>query len=158
MLNFQCILSLQSQSIDFKNAFDQSDIPSGEPVFIELPMDFNSDGEKVDVVLVLKKRLYGQAACLWYEKLRNCLLERGFVMSKVDPYLFMSNTVICVVYVDDCLFWAHSQSVIGNVINSFKGGFHFINGNTQRGNKCLSYFALISRHLMMVDLKKIKMD
>ena len=62
----QCILGLQSQSIDFTNAFDQSYIPSGEPVFIELPRDFKSDGGQHDVVLKLKKSLYGQAeaACL----------------------------------------------------------------------------------------------
>ena len=70
----------------------------------------------------LKKSLYGQAeaARLWYEKLRNGLLERGYVMSKVDPCLFMYKTVICVVYVDDCLFWARSQSEIDNVMKSFK--------------------------------------
>ena len=43
MLILQCILGLQSQSIDLKNAFAQADIPSGEPFFIELPRDFNSD-------------------------------------------------------------------------------------------------------------------
>ena len=99
MLIFQCILGLQSQSIDFKNAFAQADIPSGEPVFIELPRYFKSDGGQHDVVLKLKKSLYGQAeaAHLWYENLRNGLLESGFVMSKVDPCLFMSKTDICVV-------------------------------------------------------------
>ena len=40
-------------------------------------------------------------------------------MSKVDPCLFMSKTVICVVYVYDFLFWAHSQSYIDNVMKSF---------------------------------------
>ena len=40
--------------------------------------------------------------------------------SKVDPCLVMSKTVICVVYMDDCLFWARSQSEIDNVMNSFK--------------------------------------
>ena len=71
-------------------------------------MDFKSDGGQGDVILRLKKSLYGQtkAARLWYEKLWNGLLERSFVMSKVDPCLFMSKTVICVVYVDYCLFWA----------------------------------------------------
>ena len=29
-------------------------------------------------------------------------------------------TVICVVYVDDCIFWARSQSEIDNVMKSFK--------------------------------------
>ena len=77
----------------------------------------NSDGGKYDVVLKLNKSLYGQAeaARLWYEKLWNGLLKRGFVMSKVDPCLFMSKTLICVVYVDDFLFWARSQYDIDNV-------------------------------------------
>ena len=87
MLILKCILGLHSQSIDFTNAFAQADITSGEPVFIELPRYFKSDGGQHDVVIKLKKSLYGQAeaAHLWYEKLRNGLLERGFVMRKVDP-------------------------------------------------------------------------
>ena len=32
----------------------------------------------------------------------------------------MFKNVICVVYVEDCLFWARSQSDIDNVMNSFK--------------------------------------
>ena len=76
MLILQYILGLQSQNIDFTNAFAQADIPSGDPVFIELPRDFMSDVGKHDVFLKLKKSLYGQAkaARLWYEKLRNGLL------------------------------------------------------------------------------------
>ena len=42
------------------------------------------------------------------------------MMSKVDPCLFMSNTVVCVVYVDYCLFWERSQYEIDNVMNYFK--------------------------------------
>ena len=42
------------------------------------------------------------------------------MISKVDLYLFMSKTVICVVYVDDCLFWACSQYEIKNLMKSFK--------------------------------------
>ena len=122
MLILQCILGFQSKSIDFINAFAQSDIPSGDPVSIELPRDFKSDGGQHDVVIKLKKILYGQAdaARLWYEKLRNFLLERGFVMSKVDPCLFLSKTVICAVYLDDFLFWTCSHSEIDNVMKYFK--------------------------------------
>ena len=122
MLILQCILGLQSQSIDFTNAFDQADIPSGGSVFIELPREFKSDGRQHDVVLELNKSLYGQveSARLWYEKFRNGLLERGFVMSKVDPCLFMSKNVIFLVYVDDFIFWERSQSKIDNVMKSFK--------------------------------------
>ena len=55
------IIGLQSQSIDFKNAFSQAYIISGEPVFIELPMDFKSYLGQVNVVIRLKKSLNGQA-------------------------------------------------------------------------------------------------
>ena len=67
----QCIKGLQSQIIDFPNAFAYAGIPSGEPVFIELPRYFKSDGGQCDVVLRLNKILYNQAkaAHLWYEKL-----------------------------------------------------------------------------------------
>ena len=61
MLILQCILGLQSQSIDFTNAFSQADIQSGEPVFVELPRYFKSDGEQGDIVIRLNKILYGQA-------------------------------------------------------------------------------------------------
>ena len=99
VLILQCILGLQYQSIDCTNAFAQADIPSGEPVFIKLPRDFKIDGVQHDVVLKLNKSLYGQAeaARLRYEKLRNNLLDQGFVMSKVDNCLFMSKTLICLV-------------------------------------------------------------
>ena len=51
MLILQFILGFQSQSIDFTNDFDQENIPSGEPVFIELPRYLKSDGGQHDVVL-----------------------------------------------------------------------------------------------------------
>ena len=122
MLILQSILGLESQSNDFTNAFDKIDIPSGEPVLIEITRDFKSDVGQDDVVLRLKKILYGQseAARLCYEKLQNVLLESGFVMSKVDPCLFMYKTVICVVYVDCCLYWESSQYDIDNVMKPFK--------------------------------------
>ena len=51
MLILQCIIVLRSQNIDISNAFAQEDITSGEPVFIEIPRDFESDGVQHDVVL-----------------------------------------------------------------------------------------------------------
>ena len=45
----------------------QADIPSGEPVFVELIRYFKIDWGQCDVVLRLSKILYVQAeaACLW---------------------------------------------------------------------------------------------
>ena len=45
------------------------------------------------------------------------MLNISFVVIKVDTLLLMSKTVICVVYVDDCLFWACLKSDIYNVVN-----------------------------------------
>ena len=114
MLILQCILGFHIQIIDLTNAFSQEDIWSGEPVFIELSRDFRSDEGQCDVFF------FFEAASLWYENLRNGLLDHGFLMSKVDPYLFIYKTVICVVYVDDCLFWVRSQYEIINLMKSFK--------------------------------------
>ena len=55
-----------------------------------------------------------------YENLRNSLLNYGVVASKVGTCMFMSKTVFFVVYVDDCMFWARSQSDIDNIMKSFK--------------------------------------
>ena len=97
----QFIIGLQSQSIGFINDFAQEDIPSGETVFIGITRDFKSGGVQCDVVLRLNKSLYSQAKAthLWYEKFRKILLDRGVVVTKVDPCLLMSKTLICVAYV-----------------------------------------------------------
>ena len=98
---------MQSQIIEFANTFAPEDIPSGYPVFIEIHRYFNIYGEQHDVVLRLNKFLYGQAKSvrLWYKKFQNGLLHRVFVAIKVDPCLFMSNNFICMLYLDDFLFW-----------------------------------------------------
>ena len=85
-------------------------------------MNFNSNVENCDVVIKLNKILYVQSkdARLWYENDQNGLLECGFVVSKVDYWLFRSNHMICVAYMDDCLFWACLQSIIDKVLKYFK--------------------------------------
>ena len=71
MFILQGIIGLWSQSIDFTNAFDQVDIPSGELVFIEITRDFKSELGQGDAILRLKKSLYGQSeySYLWHEKM-----------------------------------------------------------------------------------------
>ena len=46
----------------------------------------------------------------------------------------MSKTVICVVYLDDCLFWERSQSDIDNVMNSFKDDGSSYNWRKSKGD------------------------
>ena len=54
-------------------------------------------------------------------------------MIKVYPFIFMSKTVICVVYVDDCLFLESLQSDIDNVIKSFKEDGNSYNWENLKG-------------------------
>ena len=46
-------------------------------------------------------------------------LDSGFVVNRAHPCLLMYKTVICVVYVNDYLFWEHSQYDIDNVMKYF---------------------------------------
>ena len=108
---FHSIIGFHRQDIEFTNDFDHADITSGEPLLVEIYRYFNSDVEQHDDVLILKKRLYGQAkdAHIWYENLQIGLLDRVFVAIKVDHCLLMYKSVICVVYVDYFLFWEHCK-------------------------------------------------
>ena len=101
LLIMTIILKLKTLQVDFSNVFAPADIPPDNPVYIEVPTDFEANlGE--NAVLKLKKFLYGQAEAprLWYYKLRKGLEDRGFVASTVDQCLFMSPTVICIAYMD----------------------------------------------------------
>ena len=70
VLILKCIPGLQSQIIDFTYSFFQEDISSWDPVFVELPRYFKSDGGQYGAVIRLNESLYVQAKYvrLWYEK------------------------------------------------------------------------------------------
>jgi hypothetical protein len=58
-------------------------------VYVEQPLGFE-DEKKSNHVYKLRKALYGlkQAPRAWYERLRNFLLSKGFIIGKVDTTLF----------------------------------------------------------------------
>jgi hypothetical protein len=121
MLVLTVIFGLATRQIDFSNAFAQTDIPTDEHVYVELPHHFRAT-EGVESVLKLNKALYGQldAPKRWYDKLRAGLEARGLVASKVDPCLFISKHLICMIYVDDVCVVGTSQAKIDALLQSFK--------------------------------------
>ena len=103
---------MQSQIIDFTNAFEKEDITSRDPVFIEIPRYSESDKEKFDAVLRLNKSLDGksEASRLWYERLLNNLLDSGIVTIKVDPSSFL--TTLSVFYIWMVVSFGHVHNMI----------------------------------------------
>ena len=71
-------------------------------------------------VLKLLKSLYRlrQAPRTFFEKLREGLLEHGYIQSEIDPCLFMKPGIICVCYVDDTIFAGADSELLEAEIRS----------------------------------------
>jgi hypothetical protein len=98
--------------MDVKSAFLNDYI--NEEVYVEQPSEFEDD-KKPNHVYKLKKALYGlkQACKAWYERLRYCLLSKGFKMGKVGITLFTKkiedDLFVLQIYVDDIIFGSTNQ-------------------------------------------------
>jgi hypothetical protein len=98
--------------MDVKSAFLNGYI--NEEVYVERPPGFEDD-KKPDPVFKLKKTLYGlkQAPRVWYERLRDFFLSKGFKMEKVDTTLFTkkprNDLFVLQIYVDDIIFGSINQ-------------------------------------------------
>ena len=64
------------------------------------------------------------------------------MMIKVDPCLFMSKTVMCVVNLDDCIFWESSQYDIDNVMNYFKEDGPSYNREQSKGESVYEFLEI----------------
>ena len=101
--------------VDFSNAFVQATLK--EPVWIHLPRGYRSS-KPFPTCLKLKKSLYGLSVAprLWYEHLRDALLEDGFKQSDHDICLFLKANMIVFLYVDDCGVAAPKQKDIDDFV------------------------------------------
>ena len=109
--------------VDFSNAFVQATLK--EPIWIHLPRGYQSQ-RPTRTCLRLKKSLYGLAIAprLWYEHLRDALLEDGFKQSDHDICLFLKPDMIVFLYVDDCGVASPTQQAIDEFVNRLnKKGF-----------------------------------
>ena len=98
--------------MDVKSAFLNGYI--NEEVYVEQPPGFEDD-KKPNHVYKLKKALYDlkQAHRAWYERLRDFLLFKGFMMGKVDTTLFIKkigkDLFMLQIYVDDIIFGSTNE-------------------------------------------------
>jgi len=113
--------SLSTVQVDYSNAFAQGTLL--EEIYLKLPTGcIGKFG--ADTVLKLNRSLYGlkQAAICWFDKLKDVLLAQGWTqpIPTLEPCLFYKEGVICLVYVDDCLFFARDKSQISQYIKEIQ--------------------------------------
>jgi hypothetical protein len=87
LLAYACSHNIKLYQMNVKSVFLNGYI--NELVYIEQPLGFEDD-KKPNHVYKLKKTLYGlkQAPRAWYERLRDFLLSKGFIIDNVDTTLF----------------------------------------------------------------------
>jgi hypothetical protein len=112
LLAYACAHNIKLYQLDVKSAFLNDYI--NEEVYIEQSPGFKDD-KKSNHAYKLKKALYGlkQTPRAWYERLRDFLLSKGFIMGKVDTTLFTkkigNDLFVLQIYVDDIIFRSINQ-------------------------------------------------
>jgi len=112
-----------SRQVDFTNAFCQS--PQKGDVYMELPQYYRPAGcEDKDVVLKLKKSLYGQldSPKLFYEHLCKGMLALGFQATESDPCLFIhkEHKLMVLNYCDDQIWLSPDNSLIEKYVGELQ--------------------------------------
>jgi hypothetical protein len=110
------LLNLENKQIDYTAAFMQA--PIDHDVYVEMPKLFQVNGK----VWKLKRALYGlkDAPQAYFLHTKGELEELGFRQSDADPCLFISPTVICLIYVDDALFVYKSPEEVNILTKKMK--------------------------------------
>jgi len=111
--------------LDVNNAFLNGSLQ--ETIYMQQPPGFDS-GDK-SLVCKLNKAIYGlkQAPRQWFQRLKQILLQLGFVDSKCDPSLFIyrdnNNTVYVLIYVDDIIITGSCVSLVQHFISQLHSNF-----------------------------------
>jgi hypothetical protein len=127
--------NLKTRQLDYVGAFPQADADC--EIYMNIPpgfivqnnhLVFTHESTKANSkhhVLKILKNIYGlrQASNVWFDKLRDALLRRGFKQSAIDPCLFYRKDCIFIVYVDDCLLFSPSDTTLDNLITSLQSEF-----------------------------------
>ncbi|KAL0311966.1 UNVERIFIED_CONTAM: Copia protein [Sesamum radiatum] len=101
--------------MDIKSAFLNGYID--EEIYVEQPQGFIAKGYE-EKVLRLKKAFYGlkQASRVWYSRIDNYFMDRGFRRSLSEPTLYIkcqgNDTLIVSLYVDDLIYTGNNEKMI----------------------------------------------
>jgi len=111
-------LGLISVQCDITAAFIHGRVQ--ETIYVHQPRGFHRG--QGDEVLKLKRTLYGlkQSPRYFFKYFTERLLKQGLTASKFDPCLFMSKTLIVIIYVDDILIYGKNDEEINDFIERMK--------------------------------------
>ena len=106
MLCLAASQNLSTRQVNFDNAFAQAHLREDEQLYIQAPHGYHSNTNE-PVILKLNRSLYGliQAAYYWGEHLQAGLDSVSLKPSNRDPCMYISQDVIALTYIDDCLFF-----------------------------------------------------
>jgi len=116
--------------LDISNAFLNGDLE--ETIYMKLPegyADSKGDSLPPNAVCRLKKSIYGlkQASRQWFKKLRNALVQLGFVKGHGDHTLFLrcfgTEFIAALVYVDDIVIASTTETAATQLTNALKESF-----------------------------------
>lgn len=117
MLTLSQVLGLATQQVDYTTAFLHA--PIDDEVYVDMPRGYSEPGK----VLRLNRSLYGlkQSPKNFFNFLKGNLEAVGFqAQTDVDPCLFISDKCICLVYVDDTLFFSPNAKYIDETIEKLR--------------------------------------
>jgi hypothetical protein len=117
MFILEILLGLKSKQGDVTCAFPHADLEPGENVYVEMPLGFTQYSKNgIQKVLKLKKTLYGlrQSPRAFWKYITKKLESCGLEQCKFDPCLFVGSKAICVVHVDNLIFWSKDTIEISN--------------------------------------------
>ncbi|GJQ94000.1 ribonuclease H-like domain-containing protein [Tanacetum coccineum] len=112
--------------LDVKNAFLHGDL--SETVYMHQPPGFR-DSVHPDYVCLLQRSLYGlkQASRAWFQRFASYITRVGFSHSRCDSSLFIyrqgTDTAYLLLYVDDIVLTASSESLLQQIISSLHEEF-----------------------------------
>ena len=118
LLAFAAANNFEIHQVDVKSAFLNGELE--ETIYMRQPKGFTAKG-KEDWVWQLNQTLYGlrQSGRVWYQKLRDALLELGFTPSAADPCVFIrlydGNLSIIFTHVDDLGLICNSVSIVAQL-------------------------------------------
>ena len=113
------ILGLATKQLDNTLAFCQAKLKKHDPpIFIEMPRIFETPGH----ILRLNRSLYDmkQSLLIFYNHLTEGLEVREFRSSDIDPCLWFNDNVICLIHVNNCLFFSRREEYIYEAIKSLR--------------------------------------